>query len=125
MKALPPEESGRAGEIVVDDVLGCVLPGRLAVFFHGNGPESGWNVPDQVQAFRWHDARGEKFWATYGSSHSLPTAVRKCADGVCAEDTTQMLLFLKQQNYRENGRQEIVVVQLEEKKADHRAAFKQ
>ena len=42
LKALPPEESGRAGEIVVDDVLGCVLPGRLAVFFDGNGPESGW-----------------------------------------------------------------------------------
>ena len=33
--------SGKTGEIVVDDVLGYVLPGRLAVFFDGNGSYSG------------------------------------------------------------------------------------
>ena len=33
--------SGKACEIVVDDVLGYVLPGSLAVLFEGNGPENG------------------------------------------------------------------------------------
>ena len=45
---------GKAGEVVVADVLEHGFPGRLAVFVDGDGSESGGcNVLDQVQAYCW------------------------------------------------------------------------
>ena len=85
--------SGKTGEIFVDDVLGYDLSGRLAVLFDGDGSESGGcNVLDQVQAY---------CWAVYGDAKSLglrmaqvapSTAVRECADSVCAEDACRCWL---------------------------------
>ena len=109
--------SGKAGEIVVGDVLGHDFPGGVAVLSDGHGSESGGcNVPDQVQADR-RPIRGAKSLglrvAQVTSPPSLlphphptptpphptpphpPTAVRECADGFLLRRHTQMLgLFL-------------------------------
>ena len=64
-----------------------------------------------------------------GSSRSLH-AVRKCAHGVCAEDAHRCRLFLllKAAELSREWQKDIVLVQLDVKKAfdhvDHRAAFK-
>ena len=76
--------SGKAGEIVVCDVLGHELPRRIALLFNSYGTKSGGcNVFVQVQADRW---RVGYVW--------LKSAIRECADGVCAENSHRCWLVL-------------------------------
>ena len=79
--------SGKAGEIVVGDVLGHEISGGMAVLFDGYGSESGGcNVFDQVQA----DHRLMPDARSLGLRMAQVTpsiAVEESADGVCAEDT--------------------------------------
>ena len=52
-ESIAPEMSGKAGEIVVGDVLGHDFSGGMAVLSDFYGSESGWcNVFGQVQADR-------------------------------------------------------------------------
>ena len=86
--------SGKAGEIVVDDVLGHEFSGGMAVLFDFYGSESGGcNVFDQVQADRWlvRDAENSGLRV---AELTPSTAVRECADGVCAEDTRKCWIVL-------------------------------
>ena len=78
--------SGKPGEIFVYDVLGYVVPGRFAVFFNGNAKVVG-------EADRWlvRDAKNPGLRMTQFSSS---TAVRGCADGVCAEDERRCWFLL-------------------------------
>ena len=90
--------SGKLGEIFVCDVLGYVVPGRFAVFFNGNAKVVG-------ETDRWlvRDAKNPGLRMTQFSSS---TAVRGCADGVCAEDARRcwfVLVAARWQDYGENG----------------------
>ena len=79
--------SGKACEIVVGDVLGRELPGGTAVLSDGCGTESGrCNVFVQVRADR-QLVRDAKNLGLRMAQVTPSTAVRKCADGVCAEGT--------------------------------------
>ena len=70
------------------------LPGGVDVLLDGNGTKGcGCNEPNQVQGDRCFCVRCEKSWATFGSVRSS-TTVRKCADGVCAEDARRCLFVL-------------------------------
>ena len=114
---------GKAVEIVVYDVLGHELPAGMAVLFDSYGTESGGrNVFVQVQADRWlvRDAKNPGL-------HMVPmtpsTAAQECADADAG-----LFLLLQAAELSREWQSEIVVVQLDVKKAfdheDHRAAFK-
>ena len=77
---------GKAGEVAVVDVLGHGFPGRLAVFVDGDGSESGGcNVLDQVQAYCWTVCDAKSLGLRLAQV-TPSTAIRVCADCVCAED---------------------------------------
>ena len=110
--------------------MGNFLPRRLAVLFAGNGSESGGsNVLDQVQATCWTvlDAKSHGLRVTHVTPSS---AIRECADGVCAEDACGCwpVPVVQAAQLSRQRQREIVVVQFDVKKAfdhvDHRAAFK-
>ena len=74
---------GKAGEVVVVDLLGYEFPRRLAVLVDGDGSESGrCNVLDQVQTNSWTVCDAESMAQVTSS-----TEIRVCANGICAEDT--------------------------------------
>ena len=78
---------GKAGEVVVVDVLEHGFPGRLAVFVDGDGSESGGcNVLDQVQAYCWTVCDAKSLGLRLAQV-TPSTEIRKCTDCVCAEDT--------------------------------------
>ena len=78
---------GKAGEVVVADVLEHGFPGRLAVFVDGDGSESGeCNVLDQVQAYCWAVCDGKSLGLRLAQV-SPSTEIRKSANCVCTEDT--------------------------------------
>ena len=78
---------GKAGEVVVVDVLEHGFPGRLAVFVDGDGSESGGcNVLDQVQAYCWAVCDAKSLGLRLAQV-TPSTEIRKCADCVCSEDT--------------------------------------
>ena len=119
--------SGKAGEIVVGDVLGHEFSEGMAVLFGGCGCESGGcNVFDPVQADRWL-MRDAKRLGLRMAQVTPSTAVRECAVPKTHADAGLFLLLQVAELSREWQR-EIVVVQLDVKKAfdhvDHRAAFK-
>ena len=121
LKAIASRMFGEIGEIVVD-VLGYDFPGRLAVLFDGNGSESGGcNVFDEVQANCWAVCDAKSLGLCV--AHVTPsTAVRECADSVCAGDARRCWAV----SDFESGR---TVSRMAERKcggtaADHRAAFK-
>ena len=123
--------SGKAGEIVVDDVLGNDSetgerseqtengkgsPDQItadvlkALLFDGNGSESGGcNVLDQVQAGCWTVCDAKSLGLRM--AHVTPsTAIRECADGVCAEDARgcwPVLIVASCRTSRENGREKL------------------
>ena len=85
LKALPPRMFGKAGEVVVADVLEHGFPGRLAVFVDGDGSEcGGCNVLDQVHCWTVCDA---KSLGLRLAQVTPSTEIRKCANCVCTEDT--------------------------------------
>ena len=77
---------GKAGKIVVADVLRYAFPGRLAVIVDGDGSESGeCNVLDQVQTDSWTVCDAESCGLRVAQV-TPSTEIRKCANGICAED---------------------------------------
>ena len=127
LKALPSRMFGEVGEVAVVGVLERGFPGRLAVFVDGNGPESGGcNVLDQVQANRWTVCDAKSLWLK-----SLPPLRFESVQTAFVPKThsdTGLFLLLKAAELSREWQREIVVVQLDVKKAfdhvDHRAAFK-
>ena len=122
---------GETGEIVVDDVLGCDLPGRLAVFVDGDGSESGGcNVLDQVQAYCWTVCDAESLGLRLAQV-APSSEIRERANSVRAEDARRcwaVSLLLQAAELSREWQREMVVVQLDVKKAfdhvDHPAASK-
>ena len=83
---------GEAGKVAVVDVLGYEVPGRLAVFIHGDGSESGGcNVLDQVQAYRWTVCDAKSLGLRLAQV-APSTEIRECAGCVCAEDACRCCL---------------------------------
>ena len=127
LKALPSRMFGEVGEVAVVGVLERGFPGRLGVFVDGNGPESGGcNVLDQVQANRWTVCDAKSLWLK-----SLPPLRFESVQTAFVPKThsdTGLFLLLKAAELSREWQREIVVVQLDVKKAfdhvDHRAAFK-
>ena len=86
-ESFAPRMLGKAGEIVVADVLEHGFSGRLAVFVDGDGSESGGcNVLDQVQAYCWTLCDAKSLGLRLAQV-TTSTEIRKCANCVCAEDT--------------------------------------
>ena len=111
-ESIAPRMCGKAGKILVCDVLGHELPGGMAVLFCSYGSESGGcNVCVQVQADRYFVR--EKSWAHGGSNHSLHCDTRVCSRRLCRKLTQMLVLVLLQA--AELSR-EIVVEQLDVKK---------
>ena len=118
---------GEIDEIAVVDVLGYDFPGRLAVLFDGNGSESGGcNVLDQVQANRCAVCDAESLGLHMAQVtpplkyESVPTAFvpKTHADA-------GLFLLLQAAELSREWQKEVVVVQLDVKKAfDHVAVFK-
>ena len=112
--------SGKTGEIVVDDVLGYVFPGRLAVTL----TVMVRNVLDEVQANWWAVCDAKSLGLCVPLRYeSVQTAFvpKTHADA-------GLFLLLQAAEVSREWQREIVVVQLDVKKAfdhvDHRAAFK-
>ena len=116
---------GTTGEVAVVDVLEHGFSGRLAVFVDGDGSESGGsNVLDQVQA------QMRKVFG-YVWLKSLPPLSYESVQTAFVPKThadAGLFLLLKAAELSREWQREIVVVQLDVKKAfdhvDHRAAFK-
>ena len=113
---------GKTGKIAVDDVLGYVLPGGLAVLVDGNGSEScGCNLLDQVQA----DSRSVCDAESLGlrvAQVTPTTEIRERANSVCAEDARRCWAVFAVASSR-------IVERMAEKNCafdhvDHRATFK-
>ena len=92
IKSIASRMFGTAGEVAVVDVLEHGFPGRLAVFFDGDGSESGGcNVLDQVPAYCWTVCDAESLGLRLAQV-TPSTEIRECADCVCAEDTCRCWL---------------------------------
>ena len=116
---------GTAGEVAVVDVLEHEFSRTWAVFDDGDGSESGGcNVLDQVQAYCWTVC---DVWLK-----SLPPlsyeSVQTAFVPKTHADAVFFFLLLKAAELSREWQREIVVVQLDVKKAfdhvDHRAAFR-
>ena len=125
-----PRMFGKAGEVVVADVLEHGFSGRMAVFVDGDGSESGGcNVLDQVQAYCWTVCDAKSLGLRLAQV-TPSTEIRKCANCVCAEDTRRCwsVSAVEGAELSRVWQKEIVVVQFDVKKAfdhvDHRAAFR-
>ena len=126
---ISPKETGKSLEVEKRDRL--TGSDHMAVLFDSCGTRSGGrNVFVQVQADRWL-VRDAKNLGLRMAQITPSTAVRKCAESVCAEDTRRCWSVLAAASSRTIARmaeREIVVVQLDVKKAfdhvDHRAGFK-
>ena len=128
---IAPGMSGKAGEIVVVDLLGHEFSGGMAVLFDCYGSESGGcNVFDRVQADRWivRDAKNPGLlWL-----NSLPPlryeGVQTALVPKTHADAGLLLLLLQAAELSREWQRAVVVVQLDVKKAfdhvDHRTAFK-
>ena len=118
---------GKTGEIAVRDVLGHGLPGGVDVLLDGNGTKScGCYELVHVQADRWFvcDAKNP------GSSRSPPLRHESVQTAFVPKTHADagLFLLLKAAELSREWQKEIVMVQLDVKKAfdhvDHRAAFK-
>ena len=113
---------GKVGEIAVCDVLGHELPGGIVVLFDSNGAKNGGcNVFVQVQADRWLVCDAKNPGPRMVQSAQTAFVPKTHAD-------VGLLLLLHAAQLSREWQREIVVVQLDVKKAfdhvDHRAALK-
>ena len=126
---ISPKETGKSLEVEKRDRL--TGSDHMAVLFDSCGTRSGGrNVFVQVQADRWL-VRDAKNLGLRMAQITPSTAVRKCAESVCAEDTRRCWSVRAAASSRTIARMAergIVVVQLDVKKAfdhvDHLAALK-
>ena len=121
---------GKAGEVVVVDVLEHGFSGRLAVFVDGDGSDSGGcNVLDQVQAYCWTVCDAKSLGLRL-SQVTPSTEIRSVQTAFVPRTHADagLFLLLKATELSREWQREILVVQLDVKKAfdhvDHRAAFK-
>ena len=123
--------SGKTGKIAVRDVLGHELLGRVDVLFDGDGTKScGCNEPGQVQADRWI-VRYEKVLGHIWLNSPLHPLRYEGVQTAFVPKTLAdagLFLLLRAAELSRALQKEIVVVQLDVKKAfdpvEHQAAFK-